>query len=80
MKCSMQNLNLSDFEKLFNVPIRIYIGEINNELVTDIIEGKIIDLKLASNSPNLPVSFSFMVKNNSVKSFNVYNIKYFEIL
>ena len=64
----MQNLNLF-FEKLFNIPIRIYIGEINNGLVTDIIEGEIIDLKLASNPPNLFISFSFMVKNNGVKSF-----------
>ncbi len=59
-------------------PLRIYVGEANNDEITEILEGQIVQCSLAANPPHLPADFEFQLDNGQRRTFNFFEVKKFE--
>lgn len=66
-----------ELENLLHKPIKIHIGPVRSNLVTEIIEGKIIEIAVASNDYNAPVEIQFKSTNNDITIYNILRVKEF---
>lgn len=78
MKKHPLQINNEDLSSLKFVPMRIYIGKFNDEVILEILEGEFIGFTLAANPPHLPATFDFQTKNGIVKNYTFFELKYYE--
>lgn len=68
-----------NIEEIMNIPIVIEIGRFNSDIITETIEGEIVNCTLASNPPFLPASLRIRIHNNE-KVYSIMEIKRFRNL
>ncbi|MGD2034966.1 MAG: hypothetical protein PVF73_07915 [Bacteroidales bacterium] len=70
-------LSAADIEKLINKTIKIDVGPINSEQVTNTYEGKIIDFSLTvGNEPMLPAYIKFHTLAGEILEINITEVKF----
>lgn len=69
-----------DIGEIMNVPLRIGIGNQFEDVISQTIEGQIINCSLANNPPYLPSSIKFKTIKDEIKSFNIFELKEYEFL
>lgn len=68
-----------NIEEIMNIPLVIEIGKFNSEVITETIEGEIVNCTLASNPPYLPASLRIRTRNGE-KVCSIMEIKRFSNL
>lgn len=74
---SLQN---EDLDELLNLPLRLYVGDVNSEEVNETIEGRITKWYLAGNAPFLPAEFDFYTDTGLTRRINLFELKKYEIM
>ncbi|WP_409415730.1 hypothetical protein [Flavobacterium sp. PS2] len=65
-----------NIEEIMNIPLSIEIGKYNSEVITETIEGEIVNCTLAVNPPFLPASLKVITRNGE-KILSIMEIKRF---
>ena len=80
---TIEKFKKSDFEKIMNSTIKITLKKpIKHKLMEEeesVFIGQIVSLGLSGNSPHLPVSIDFLIKNSDIKiTPNIFQIENIE--
>lgn len=71
------NYSSEELDKLMFKPLRFHIGEINSDKVKQIVEGKIVQIILASNPPHLPADILVKLDDYKNERYCILEIKGF---
>lgn len=69
------NYSAKDLEELIFLPIRLHVGEIKSDEITQVVEGQIVQIILASNPPHLPADVIVKLADNSKIRYCIFEIK-----
>jgi hypothetical protein len=69
------NYKEKDLNKIMGRKIRIDIGPIKEDRITESLEGEIVGYSLAANPPYLPAEVMFNTSDGRFKRFNILKLK-----
>lgn len=64
-----------EIEELKFFPLRFHVGEINSDEVKQVVEGKIVQVILASNPPYLPADVIIELADGSKVRYCIFELK-----
>jgi hypothetical protein len=73
-------LTKEDLKDIMYIPLQIGVGLTNNNEVTEILEGEIIECSLAANPPLLPAIADFQISNGEIRNLTFFEIKWIKKL
>lgn len=80
MKRHPQEYTKENLKEIINKPLKIGIGNMNSDKITEVVEGVITKCTLAANPPHLPATAQISTSDGKVISKNFFEIKSIDIL
>jgi len=80
MKRHPQEYRKENLEEIMDKPLKIGIGNMNSNEITEVIEGVITKCTLAANLPHLPATAQILTADGKIKRKNFFEIKSIDIL
>lgn len=69
------NYSAKEIEEIMFIPLRFHVGEINSGKVKQLVEGQIVKVILASNSPFLPAELIIKLADDTEVQYCVLELK-----
>ena len=80
MKRHPKEYRKENLEEIMHKPLKIGIGNMNSDEITEVIEGVITKCTLATSLPHLPGTAQILTADGKIKRKNFFEIKSIDIL
>ena len=80
MKRNLQEYRKENLKEIMHKPLKIGIGNMNSDEITEVIEGVITECTLVASLPHLPGTAKILTADGNIKRKNFFEIKSIDIL